>query len=328
MRTTTARGRRARAARPSVPSSRARRRTPRRRRRPPTRIVDFVVWRASRRPGLGRHVTTVAMARRVGRESPRRSRCESRGLGPRVGLEVGGAAAHAEDHGRRRLRARAQDPGATGRRLRAARRDRGATTSGCPRRAASGGIRSRRRRESRRWERRTSTRPASVPTPGEIVEFDAPHTLTYHWWSGSRSGKLKTEGWPGYSLEAADDGTTLVRHHAKLHTYGLYRLATPALRWIARRGAHRHRRCAPGLGRSITRHHLRGNPCPTSRASTPPTSGVPSRHTATWTWSPSATSPSAAACSSRAGAGPTTSSPSPAPTPARPTTRESVCPGR
>ena len=73
------------------------------------------------------------------------------------------------------------------------------------------------------------------PTPGEIVEFDAPHTLTYHWWSGSRSGKLKTEGWPGYSLEAADDGTTLVRHRAKLHTYGLYRLATPALRWMARR---------------------------------------------------------------------------------------------
>jgi len=36
-------------------------------------------------------------------------------------------------------------------------------------------------------------------------------------------------------LEAADDGTTLVRHHAKLHTYRWYRLATPALRWMARR---------------------------------------------------------------------------------------------
>src|SRR6478735_6383488 len=44
---------------------------------------------------------------------------------PRWGLEVRGGAAHAEDHGSRRLRARAQDPGATRRRLRQARRDRG-----------------------------------------------------------------------------------------------------------------------------------------------------------------------------------------------------------
>lgn len=71
------------------------------------------------------------------------------------------------------------------------------------------------------------------PTPGEIVEFDAPHTLVYHWWDSSKSGKLKTEGWPGYSLESADDHTTLVRHHAKMHTYGRYRLATPLLRRLA-----------------------------------------------------------------------------------------------
>jgi uncharacterized protein YndB with AHSA1/START domain len=73
------------------------------------------------------------------------------------------------------------------------------------------------------------------PTPGEIVEFDLPHTLTYHWWDRSRSGKLKAEGWPGYSLETADDGTTLMRHHARMHTYGLYRPATPILRRIAMR---------------------------------------------------------------------------------------------
>lgn len=72
-------------------------------------------------------------------------------------------------------------------------------------------------------------------TPGEIVEFDPPHTLTYHWWDRSRSGKLKAEGWPGYSLQAVDDRTTLVRHHATMHTYGLYRPATPILRRIARR---------------------------------------------------------------------------------------------
>ena len=72
-------------------------------------------------------------------------------------------------------------------------------------------------------------------TPGEIVEFDPPHTLTYHWWDRSRSGRVNAEGWPGYRLQAADDGTTLVRHQAKMHTYGIYRPATPILRWIARR---------------------------------------------------------------------------------------------
>jgi uncharacterized protein YndB with AHSA1/START domain len=71
------------------------------------------------------------------------------------------------------------------------------------------------------------------PTPGEIVEFDAPYRLTYHWWDSFKSGKVKAEGWPSYSLEAADNGTTLVRHHAKMHTYGIYRLATPVLRRIA-----------------------------------------------------------------------------------------------
>jgi uncharacterized protein YndB with AHSA1/START domain len=72
-------------------------------------------------------------------------------------------------------------------------------------------------------------------TPGEIVAFDPPHTLTYHWWDRSRSGKLNVEGWPAYSLETAEDGTTLVRHHARMHTYRMYRLATPILRRIARR---------------------------------------------------------------------------------------------
>jgi uncharacterized protein YndB with AHSA1/START domain len=70
-------------------------------------------------------------------------------------------------------------------------------------------------------------------TPGEIVEFQAPRVLVYHWWDSSKSGKLKAEGWPGYSLESTDDTTTLVRHHAKMHTYRLYRLATPLFRRIA-----------------------------------------------------------------------------------------------
>jgi uncharacterized protein YndB with AHSA1/START domain len=71
------------------------------------------------------------------------------------------------------------------------------------------------------------------PTPGEIVEFDAPHVLVFHWWERSRSGKVKAEGWPGYSLERAEDGATLVRHHAELQTHGIYRLATPVFRRLA-----------------------------------------------------------------------------------------------
>jgi uncharacterized protein YndB with AHSA1/START domain len=73
----------------------------------------------------------------------------------------------------------------------------------------------------------------SGPTPGEIVEFQPPHTLVFHWWDRSKAGKLKLEGWPAYRLEASDGGTTRVHHHATLHTFGIYRLATPILRRIA-----------------------------------------------------------------------------------------------
>jgi len=70
-------------------------------------------------------------------------------------------------------------------------------------------------------------------TPGEIAEFEPPHTLVYHWWDRSRRGRLHMEGWPAYSLEASGDGATLVRHHAKIVTHGIYRPATPVLRRIA-----------------------------------------------------------------------------------------------
>lgn len=73
------------------------------------------------------------------------------------------------------------------------------------------------------------------PTPGEIAEYQPPRTLGYHWWDRSKAGKLKLEGWPEYSLESVDEGTTLVRHTAKVQTYGVYRLATPLLRRIAMR---------------------------------------------------------------------------------------------
>ena len=71
------------------------------------------------------------------------------------------------------------------------------------------------------------------PMPGEIVEMDAPHTVVFHWWEKSRSGKLKFEGWPGYRLQPAGDAETLVRHRARLVPYGVWRLGTPILRRFA-----------------------------------------------------------------------------------------------
>jgi uncharacterized protein YndB with AHSA1/START domain len=71
-------------------------------------------------------------------------------------------------------------------------------------------------------------------TPGEIAELEAPTTLVFHWWDGAE-GKLNAEGWPGYTLEAVDEHTTVVRHHARLQTYRHYRLATPVLAMIAKR---------------------------------------------------------------------------------------------
>ena len=71
------------------------------------------------------------------------------------------------------------------------------------------------------------------PMPGEIVEMSAPHTIVYHWWEKSKSGKLKFEGWPSYSLQTSAENETLVRHHAKLNVYGVYRLAAPIFRRFA-----------------------------------------------------------------------------------------------
>ena len=98
----------------------------------------------------------------------------------------------------------------------------------------------------RRESRQTSPGPPQVGTtyedvtvmgrmPGEIVELDPPRRLVYHWWDSTSSGKVTTEGWPGYTLEAVDDRTTLVRHDARLRARGVWVLATPVLRLVARR---------------------------------------------------------------------------------------------
>ena len=47
--------------------------------------------------------------------------------------------------------------------------------------------------------------------------------------------RTKFEGWPGYTLEAVGEGETLVRHDAKLKTYGIYSIATPVLTMIAKK---------------------------------------------------------------------------------------------
>ncbi|MFC8500750.1 SRPBCC family protein [Pedococcus sp. NPDC057267] len=73
------------------------------------------------------------------------------------------------------------------------------------------------------------------PTPGEVVVFDPPSALGYHWWTRSRRGRLHVQGWPGYVLAPDPDGGTRVRHHARTETYGAYRVAGPVLRRIALR---------------------------------------------------------------------------------------------
>ena len=63
--------------------------------------------------------------------------------------------------------------------------------------------------------------------------MEAPHTIVFHWWEKSKAGKLKFEGWPSYHLQPYGDGETLVRHRAKLVSYGVWRFATPILRRYA-----------------------------------------------------------------------------------------------
>ncbi|WP_183407040.1 SRPBCC family protein [Nocardioides marmorisolisilvae] len=71
--------------------------------------------------------------------------------------------------------------------------------------------------------------------PGEIEVFEPSRRLVYHWWDQGRGGRLKYEGWPAYTLEEQADGTTLVRHDARIQTYGIYNLAVPMFRVMAKK---------------------------------------------------------------------------------------------
>lgn len=70
---------------------------------------------------------------------------------------------------------------------------------------------------------------------GEITEFDPPRRIVFHWWDGEPGGKLRAEGWPGYTLVAIDPGATKVTHHPKVTTYGAMQLMTPMIAAMARR---------------------------------------------------------------------------------------------
>ena len=71
--------------------------------------------------------------------------------------------------------------------------------------------------------------------PGAVETFERPERLVYHWWQKAPWGAVLAEGWPGYTLEPVGEGKTLVRHHARLKTYGIYGPATPVMRRIALR---------------------------------------------------------------------------------------------
>jgi uncharacterized protein YndB with AHSA1/START domain len=71
--------------------------------------------------------------------------------------------------------------------------------------------------------------------PGEVETFERPGRLVYHWWQKAPWGATLAEGWPGYTLESVGEGETLVRHDARLKTYGIYGPATPVMKRIALR---------------------------------------------------------------------------------------------
>lgn len=67
---------------------------------------------------------------------------------------------------------------------------------------------------------------------GEVVEFDPPSRVVFHYTS-QLLGRTAIEGWPGYTLEPDAAGGTLVHHRAEARTYGPLRLLEPLIQRVA-----------------------------------------------------------------------------------------------
>ena len=78
-------------------------------------------------------------------------------------------------------------------------------------------------------------RTSAGTVPGDIVAFERPTRIDFHWWEPGRDGRIISQGWPGYELEAASERSTRVRHHARLEVNGIRSLFMPAYRWLAKR---------------------------------------------------------------------------------------------
>lgn len=69
---------------------------------------------------------------------------------------------------------------------------------------------------------------------GEVVEFDRPHRVVFHY-TFRLLGIPTIEGWPGYTLESDGAGATRLHHHAEARAYGPVRLLEPVIQRIADR---------------------------------------------------------------------------------------------
>ena len=86
--------------------------------------------------------------------------------------------------------------------------------------------------------------------PGEISEMERPHTIVFHWWEKSKSGKLKFEGWPSYHLQPIGDTGD---HGPPPRQAAVLRGVAPGhtdLATTRRQGADHHSRRAEGVLRA------------------------------------------------------------------------------
>ena len=85
--------------------------------------------------------------------------------------------------------------------------------------------------------------------PGEISEMERPHTIVFHWWEKSKSGKLKFEGWLSYHLQPSATRRPWSATAATCCPTGCGAW-TPDLATTRRQGADHHSRRAEGVLRA------------------------------------------------------------------------------